>query len=50
MRVLENIPEEHEENKEDTEEECDEEMRPMLSSNCKNGSQVDKKPPTSQGK
>eukprot|EP00795_Rhopilema_esculentum_P006270 gene6270-11689_t len=48
MRVLENIPEEHEENKEDTEEECDEEMRPMLSSNCKNGSQVDKKPPVSQ--
>ena len=31
MRVLENIPEEHEEVKEDTEEECDEEMRPMLS-------------------
>ena len=31
MRVLENIPEEHEEIKEDTEEECDEEMRPMLS-------------------
>lgn len=31
MRVLENIPEEHEEIREDTEEECDEEMRPMLS-------------------
>jgi len=37
MRVLENIPEEHEEVKEDTEEECDEEMRPMLS-----GSQLSK--------
>ena len=31
MRILENIPEEHEELKEDAEEDCDEEMRPMLS-------------------